>query len=58
MGCTLTHCDIIITYTYVIILAVTVGPVREEQLIHDLCLLGTMTMDIAQILTRAGFKYI
>jgi len=37
-----------------IILAVTEGPVREEQLLHDLCLLGAVTVEITQILTRAG----
>ena len=39
---------------YPIILAVTEGPVREEQLLHDLCLLGAVTVEITQILTRAG----
>ena len=38
-----------------IILAVTEGPVREEQLLHDMCLLGAVTVEITQILTRAGF---
>ena len=38
-----------------IIVAVTVGPVREEQLIHDMCLLGAVTVEITQILTRARF---
>ena len=38
-----------------IVLAVTEGPVREEQLLHDLCLLGAVTVEITQILTRAGF---
>jgi hypothetical protein len=37
-----------------IIVAVTVGLVREEQLIHDMCLLGAVTVEITQILTRAG----
>ena len=37
-----------------IILAVTEGPVREEQLLHDMCLLGAVTVEITQILTRAG----
>ena len=36
-----------------IALAVTVGLVREEQLLHDLCILGTVTVEITQILTRA-----
>ena len=36
-------------------MAVTEGPVREEQLLHDMCLLGAVTVEIAQILTRAGF---
>jgi len=40
---------------YIIIVAVTEGLVREEQLLHDLCLLGAMTMEITQILTRAGY---
>jgi len=35
-------------------MAVIEGLVREEQLLHDLCLLGAMTMEITQILTRAG----
>ena len=34
-------------------MAVTEGLVREEQLLHDMCLLGAMTMEITQILTRA-----
>jgi len=41
-------------YTSAIIVAVTEGPVREEQLLHDLCLLGAVTVEITQILTRAG----
>ena len=36
-------------------MAVTEGPVREEQLLHDLCLLGAVTVEITQILTRAGY---
>lgn len=40
---------------HAIIVAVTEGPVREEQLLHDMCLLGAMTVEITQILTRAGF---
>ena len=40
---------------YAIVLAVTEGPVREEQLLHDMCLLGAVTVEITQILTRAGF---
>ena len=36
-----------------IIVAVTVGLVREEQLIHDMWLLGAVTVEITQILTRA-----
>jgi len=36
-----------------IIVAVTEGLVREEQLLHDMCLLGAMTVEITQILTRA-----
>jgi len=43
---------------YTIIVAVTEGPVREEQLLHDLCLLGAVTVEITQILTRAGLYYI
>jgi hypothetical protein len=39
-----------------IIVAVTKGPVREEQLLHDLCLLGTLKVEIAQILTRVGYR--
>jgi hypothetical protein len=34
--------------------AVTEGLVREEQLLHDMCLLGAVTVEITQILTRAG----
>jgi hypothetical protein len=30
------------------------GLVREEQLLHDMCLLGAVTVEITQILTRAG----
>jgi len=47
---------------YTIIVAVTEGLVREEQLLHDMCLLGAVTVEITQILTRAGIyiglKYI
>lgn len=42
-------------FTTTIIVAVTEGPVREEQLLHDMCLLGAVTVEITQILTRAGF---
>ena len=35
-------------------MAVTEGLVREEQLLHDMCLLGAMTVEITQILTRAS----
>ena len=59
---------IIIVYSYpkptlmcVIIVAVTEGLVREEQLLHDMCLLSATTVEITQILTRAGplgLKYI
>jgi len=38
-----------------IIVAVTEGLVREEQLLHDMCLLGAVTVEITQILTRARF---
>ncbi len=38
----------------VIIVAVTEGLVREEQLLHDMCLLSATTVEITQILTRAG----
>ena len=41
-------------YQNAIIVAVTEGLVREEQLLHDMCLLGAMTVEITQILTRAG----
>ncbi len=34
-------------------MAVTEGLVREEQLLHDMCLLGAVTVEITQILTRA-----
>ena len=40
-----------------IIVAVTEGLVREEQLLHDMCLLGAVTVEITQILTRAGIYY-
>ena len=36
--------------------AVTEGLVREEQLLHDLCLLGATTVEITQMLTRAELK--
>jgi len=36
------------------ILTVTTDLVREEQFVHDLCLLGAVTVEITQILTRAG----
>ena len=35
-------------------MAVTEGLVREEQLLHDMCLLGAVTVEITQILTRAS----
>jgi hypothetical protein len=38
------------------ILAVTEGLVREEQLLHDMWLLGAVTVEITQILTRARKK--
>ncbi len=38
-----------------IIVAVTEDLVREEQFLHDMCLLGAVTVEITQILTRAGF---
>lgn len=34
-------------------MAVIEGLVREEQLLHDMCLLGAVTVEITQILTRA-----
>jgi len=34
--------------------AVTESLVREEQLLYDMCLLGAMTVEITQILTRAS----
>ena len=37
-------------------MAVTEGLVREEQLLHDLCLLGATTVEITQMLTRAELK--
>jgi hypothetical protein len=39
-------------------MAVIEGPVREEQLLHDVCLLGAMTMGTAQILTRVRQAYL
>jgi hypothetical protein len=44
----------ITTRSTAIIVAVTEGLVREEQLLHDLCLLGAVKAEITQILTRAG----
>jgi len=43
-----------------IISAVTTDLVREEQFVYDMCLLGAVTVEITQILTRAGIwhKYI
>jgi len=35
--------------------AVIEGLVREEQLLHDMCLLGAMTMEKTQISRRAGY---
>jgi hypothetical protein len=43
-----------LNFFYAIIVAVFEGLVREEQLLHDMCLLGAMTVEITQILTRAG----
>jgi hypothetical protein len=40
-----------------ITVAVTEGLVREEQLLHDMSLLGAMTMEITQMLTRAGYIF-
>jgi hypothetical protein len=40
---------------FAIIVAVTEESVREEHFLHDLCLLGAVTAEITQILTRAGF---
>ena len=45
------------TNHYTIIVAVTEGLVREEQLLHDMCLLGAVTVEITQILTRAGIAF-
>jgi hypothetical protein len=36
-----------------IVVAATEGLVREEQLLHELCILGAATAEITQILTRA-----
>ena len=44
----------IINLKIVIIVAVTESLVREEQLLHDMCLLSATTVEITQILTRAG----
>ena len=46
---------VLFTKKTAIIVAVAEGLVREEQLLHDLCLLGAVTVEITQILTRAGF---
>ena len=35
-------------------MAVTEGLVREEQLLHDMCILSATTVEITQLLTRAG----
>ena len=35
-------------------MAVSEGLVREKQLLYDMCLLGAMTVEITQILTRTG----
>ncbi len=43
-----------LTYIYLIIVAVIEVSVREEQFLHDMCLLGALTVEITQILTRAG----
>ncbi len=58
--------EIISTHTYVdshilhirIIVAVIEDSVREEQFLHDMCLLGAVTVEITQILTRAGVSHI
>ncbi len=44
-------------FKYTIIVAVTEGLVREEQLLHDMCLLSAMTVEITQNLTRAGISW-
>jgi len=46
--------NLIIIKKNAIIVAATEGLVREEQLLHDMCLLGAVTVEITQILTRAG----
>ncbi len=38
-------------------MAVIEDSVREEQFLHDMCLLGAVTVEITQILTRAGQSY-
>ena len=43
-----------LVYKQSITLAVTEGLVREEQLLHDLGLLGAVTVDIIQILPRVA----
>ena len=58
---TLNHFGLITRYFHstinllTIIVAVTEESVREEHFLHDLCLLGAVTAEITQILTRAGF---
>jgi hypothetical protein len=42
------------SYLFTIISAVTTDLVREEQFVYDMCLLGAVTVEITQILTRAG----
>ena len=39
-------------------MAVTNNQVREEQFLHDMCLLGAVTVEITQILTRAELQYL
>ncbi len=45
-------------HTSNIIVAVIEDSVREEQFLHDMCLLGAVRVEITQILTRAGYTLI
>ncbi len=47
--------DIYLYTDLAIIVVVTEGLVREEHSLHDMCLLGAVTVEITQNLTRAGY---
>ncbi len=48
------YINVYMSHIYLIIVAVIEDSVREEQFLHDMCLLGAVTVEITQILTRAG----